>query len=82
MQQLGEMKKITIALDEEVAQWARIRAAEQETSVSQLIGHMLEQEMLHEKTYGTAMRQYYSRPGRVLRQTEIAYPSRSELHDR
>lgn len=34
------MKNVTITLDDEVARWARIRAAEQNTSVSRLVGDM------------------------------------------
>ena len=36
------MKNVTITLDEKVARWARIRAAELNTSVSRLLGGMLE----------------------------------------
>ena len=32
------MKNVTITLDEEVARWARVMAAEQNTSVSRLVG--------------------------------------------
>jgi hypothetical protein len=35
------MKNVTITLDEKVARWARIRAAEEETSLSRLVGEML-----------------------------------------
>ena len=35
------MKNVTITLKEEVARWARIKAAEKNTSVSRLVGEML-----------------------------------------
>jgi hypothetical protein len=35
------MKNVTITLDEEVARWARILAAEHNKSVSRLVGEML-----------------------------------------
>jgi hypothetical protein len=35
------MKNVTITLDEEAARWARIQAAEHNTSVSRLVGEML-----------------------------------------
>jgi hypothetical protein len=35
------MKNVTITLDEKVARWARIKAAEKDTSVSRLVGEML-----------------------------------------
>jgi hypothetical protein len=68
------MKNVTITLHEDVARWVRIRATEQETSVSRLIGKMLKQQMSDEKAYGTAMQQDLSRPERVQRQTKAAYP--------
>jgi hypothetical protein len=46
------MKKVTITLDEEVARWARIRAAEQNTNVSRLVGGMLKEKMQEEDAGG------------------------------
>jgi hypothetical protein len=76
------MKNVTITLHEDVARWVHLRADEQQTSVSRLIGEMLKQQMSDEGTYGSAMQQYLSRSARVQRQTKAAYPQRSELHDR
>jgi hypothetical protein len=39
------LKNITITVSEEAAQWARRKAAEENTSVSKLVGRMLEQQM-------------------------------------
>ena len=39
------LKNITITLSEEAAHWARKQAAEQNTSVSKLVGRMLENQM-------------------------------------
>lgn len=39
------MKNVTITLSEEAAQWARRKAAEENTSVSKLVGRMLENQM-------------------------------------
>ena len=39
------LKNVTITLPEEVAYWARRRAAEENTSVSRLVGKMLEAQM-------------------------------------
>jgi hypothetical protein len=35
------MKNVTITIEEDVARWARIRAAEEETSLSRRVGEML-----------------------------------------
>ncbi len=39
------LKNLTITVEEEVARWARLKAAEENTSVSKLVGRMLEREM-------------------------------------
>jgi len=76
------MKNVTITLDEEVARWARIRAAERHTSVSRLVGEMLQEKMREEEDYRLAMEQYLAREPRVLRKAGTSYPRREELHDR
>jgi len=76
------MKNVAITLQEDVARWARIRAAERETSVSRLIGEMLKQQMVDEGAYGSAMQQYLSRSAKALKQPGSGYPRREELHDR
>lgn len=76
------MKNVTITLDEEVARWARIQAAEQETSVSRLVGEMLRQKMVTEAGYRAAQEQFFSVEPRPLREPCRPLPSREELHDR
>lgn len=76
------MKNVTITLDEEVARWARIRAAEQNTSVSRLVGEMLKEKMRAEEAYLLAMKQYFAQKPKALREPETPYPSREELHER
>ncbi|MCX5892617.1 MAG: DUF6364 family protein [Deltaproteobacteria bacterium] len=49
------MKKITITLDEEVARWARIQAAERNTSISSLLGELLKEKRQEEDDYRLAM---------------------------
>ena len=75
------MKNMTITLEEEVADWARILAAKKKSSVSRLVGDLLKEKMLEEAGYKTAMDQFFSRdPGR-LKQSG-GYPLRDELHER
>lgn len=76
------MKNVTITLDEEVARWARIRAAELNTSVSRLLGQLLERLMLEERNYHAAMKQYLSGEPRMLNEAGEQYPGRDELHGR
>ena len=48
------LKNVTITVTEEVARWARRQAAEQNTSVSKLVGRMLEDEMRRTDDYWKA----------------------------
>ncbi|MBW1699076.1 MAG: hypothetical protein JRH18_23190 [Deltaproteobacteria bacterium] len=74
------MKNVTITLDEEVAYWARIRAAEKNTSVSRLVGELLREKMLDEKNYRIAMQHYLSQPARMLKKPGEKYPDRENLY--
>ena len=76
------MRNVTITLDEDVARWARVRAAELDTSVSRLLGEYLRQMMEHDAAYAQAEAAYLAAPARALSRRGAAYPSRDELHDR
>ena len=76
------MRNVTITLDEKVARWARVRAADRETSVSRLVGEMLREKMLEEETYEAAMQQYLAALPRKLKKANVKYPQRHELYDR
>ena len=74
------MKNVTITLDEDVAQWARVFAAKQNTSVSQLLGQILKEKMVQEDKYEAAMNRYLTR--RYTVRSKTRRPRREELHDR
>ncbi|RMF81817.1 MAG: hypothetical protein D6739_08890 [Nitrospirae bacterium] len=76
------MKNVTITLDEEVARWVRVRAAELETSVSRLVGELLRERMELERRYRAAMERYLALPPRPLREPGGRLPTREELHER
>jgi hypothetical protein len=60
------LKKLTITVSEEVAAWVREKAAEDNTSVSKLIGQMLENQMKMSDEYWRAYRRWkkdHSLPG-------------------
>jgi len=76
------MKNVTITLDEETARWARIYAAEHDTSVSRVVGEMLREKRRREEDYHSAMQYYFSEPPRKLKQSGKKYPRREELHER
>lgn len=76
------MKNVTVTLDEDVARWARIRAAELDTSVSRMLGELLREQMGRELTYHTQMHQYLVREPQPLSAPGSRYPLRDELHER
>lgn len=76
------MKNVTIRLDEEVARWARIRAAEEEPSLSRLVGELHREKMLDELNYQTSMQNYLAQSPRVLKKKGDTYPDRQVLHER
>lgn len=76
------MKNVTVTLDEEVARWARVRAAEQDISLSRMLGDLLREQMARDVRYDTAMTQYFVREPRPISTSGTAYPSRDALHDR
>jgi plasmid stability protein len=79
---VARLRNVTITLDEDVARWARIRAAERDTSLSRLVGELLREKMLDEQGYDAAMREYLARPARTLRKPKARYPRRADPHDR
>jgi plasmid stability protein len=76
------MKNVTITLEEDVARWARVWAAEHETSVSRMLGEALKEKMQQEGRYGRAQAQYFAQAPKALKTSETRYPKRGELYDR
>jgi len=76
------MKNLTITLDEETALWARIQAARQNTSVSRMLGQVLQEMRAMEEQRDTAAARFLGRPTRPLRDTDAPYPDRESLYDR
>jgi len=52
------LKNMTITVTEQVAHWARKKAAEENTSVSRLVGRMLENEMRLSDDYWRAYKRW------------------------
>lgn len=74
-------RNVTVVLEDEVARWARLAAAERDTSVSRFLGGLLKERMLTEGNYQSAMRE-------ALREKPLrsawtgSLPSRDEIHER
>ncbi len=76
------MKNLTITLDEETARWARIQAARQNTSVSRMLGEVLQEMRDLDEQRHTAAERFLTRPAHALRDTDTPYPDRESLYDR
>jgi hypothetical protein len=76
------MKNVTITLDEKTAAWARVYAAKHNTSVSRIVGEMLQQRMGKLREYDDAMRRYLGKAPVRLKRAGERYAARSDLHDR
>ena len=74
------LKNVTITLPEEVAHWARKRAAEENTSVSRLVGKILEAQMRQTDDYQEAYRRWKAlKPMEIDAQHRL---TRDEAHAR
>lgn len=76
------MKNVTISLDEELARWARVRAAEEDQSLSRWISDMIERRKAEAEAYETAMQTYLSIEPQPLKEAGVSLPRREELHER
>lgn len=73
-------RNVTIVVDEDVARWARLQAAEEDTSVSYLVGRMLRAQMERDKGYETARRRFMRLTAKSI--SSRPYPGRDDLHER
>jgi plasmid stability protein len=76
------MKNITITLPEECARWVRVRAAQEDRSVSRWLAELLEGMRRHEDEYDVAMKSFLSRKPRELHWIDGRRPTRDEIYDR
>lgn len=75
-------KIVRITLDEKTAALARVYAAERGTSVSRLLGKVLQQHMREVRDYNEAMRRFQSIKPFDSDWIEGRPPTREELNDR
>jgi len=75
------LKNVTITVEEEALRWARRQAADKGTSVSKLVGQMLDREMRQTDAYWKAYDDWKKlKPIPGLDASKR--PSREELHER
>ena len=76
------MKNVTITLPEDLAQWLRVRAAENNRSVSRWVAELLAGMRRQEDEYEVAMKQALAVKPRKMEWVDGRKPTREELHDR
>jgi hypothetical protein len=74
------MKNVTVTMEDQVADWARMEAARRNTSVSRLIGELLAEKMRHDDAYERAMREALE--WRSWGKSSGPYLTRDEMYDR
>jgi hypothetical protein len=74
------MKNVTVTMEDEVADWARLEAARRNTSVSRLIGELLADKMRHDDAYERAMREELE--FKSIGTSDGPYLKRDEMHER
>jgi hypothetical protein len=78
---MTKRRNMTITVDEDVARWARMKAASEDTSVAHLVGELLRLHMREEDEYEAAMKEHFAQEAKPLR-TRGRYPRRDEIHER
>ena len=75
------MRNLTVSVDDQVARWARVAAAQRDMSVSRFVGDVLRAMMQQEEDYEAAMQRDLARKAKRLKPRNAKYPGRDELHD-
>ncbi len=75
------MRNVTISMEESLAHWSRIAAAEHDMSLSAFIAHLLRERMRVDADYEQAMQRALSRKARPLGWRKQV-PDREAIHER
>jgi hypothetical protein len=73
------MKNVTVTMEDDVADWARMEAARRNTSVSRLVGELLAEKMRHDDAYERAMNDWFHRE-RTWKSGSKVYPKRDQTY--
>lgn len=75
------MRNVTISIPDDLARWARVWAAEHDSSVSAMLSDMLQELRDRESRYASAMQCFFAADAADL-SGGTAYPERAGLYDR
>jgi predicted CopG family antitoxin len=74
------MKNVTITVEDDVLEWARVKAARDNTSVSRLLGEWMKEKRQQEDAYEVAMRAALK--FKSWGASDGPYLTREEMYDR
>ena len=77
-----KLKNVTVTLAPDAARWARVEAARRGSSVSRMLGEMIEAEMAGHTAYESAKDRFFAQEPGLHRADRRPLPTREELHDR
>ena len=76
------MERVTITLSDDLARWLRVRAAEDDRSVSRWVAGLLDGMRRGQDEYDIAMKRYLAIEPWKMEWVDGRRPTREELHDR
>ncbi len=75
------MRNVTVSIPDDLAQWARVWAAEHDSSISAMLSDVLRGMREKECRYASAMESFFAAEPKKL-SDGAAYPDRDSLYDR
>jgi hypothetical protein len=75
------MKNVTITLDEQTVEWAKLAAARQNKSLSRFVGDVLQGQLKEAQDYQQAMHAWFNRRATFRSDPVMKLPAREELYD-
>jgi len=75
------MRNVTVSIPDDLAQWARVWAAEHDSSISAMLSEILRDIREKECRYTSAMDSFFAAEPRIL-SGGSKYPERDSLYDR
>jgi len=75
------MRNVTVSLADDLVRWARVWAAEHDTSISAMLAQILKEKMEKEYRYESSLNEFLAMEARAISDGS-SYPSRESLYER
>ena len=81
--QFGSVRELeSLRLEEDLARWAKINPAEENSGISKKVSELLDEMKAQREGYQAAMKSFLSRGPFFMSKPGEKYPSREEIHER